>query len=44
MKVLSKSRFKLRIENLSATDGITNGAATILRAGYFGKGNDLLTF
>ena len=44
MKVIAKSRFKLLKENLSATDGITNGGAAILRAGYFGKGNDLLTF
>jgi hypothetical protein len=44
MKVVSKSRFKLWIENLSAADEITNGGAAILRAGYFGKGNDLLTF
>jgi hypothetical protein len=41
MIVISKSRFKLGLENLSATDGITNGGAAILRAGYFGNGNDI---
>ena len=41
MKVLSKSRFKFRKENLSATDGITNGGAAILRAGFFGNCTDI---
>jgi hypothetical protein len=41
MKVISKSRFKLLKENLSTTDGITNGGAAILRVRYFGNCTDI---